>query len=70
MNKFLPEPESTAVFYPIPRKYPHPLVKKLAKLEKAYNKALEGKCFLDQARILKCGASTERKIERLKEAKA
>ena len=70
MNKFLPGPESSAVFTPVPRKFPTKLHKALKKLEKAYNDALAGHRFLDQARILKRGASLERRIEKMKEVKA
>jgi len=57
-------------FVPMPRKYPTKLHKKLKKLELAYNKALKEHRFLDQDRIIRAGASVERKIERLKEARA
>ena len=64
MNKFLPGPESTAIFYPVPRKYPSPLHKKLAKLERRYEKSV-GKP-LTMSRILKSATAIVRKLDLLK----
>jgi hypothetical protein len=52
-------------FVPVPRKYPTKLHKAYAKLESAYNKAIEEKRFLDADRILKRGVSLERRIDKM-----
>jgi hypothetical protein len=60
MNKFLPGPELTATFIPIPRKYSSPLHKKFLKLERCFE-AAEGKPLL-RARISKSAQSVYNKL--------
>lgn len=60
MNKFLPGPEPTATFTPVPRKFPSKLHKKFLKLERQFE-AADGKP-LRQARISKTAQSVYEKI--------
>lgn len=61
MNKFIPGPESTGIFYPIPRKYPSKLHKKFVKLEKQFDKAVSKPVL--QARLLRAAEAVWEKIK-------
>ena len=60
MNKFLPGPESTETFTPVPRKHSSPLHKKFLKLERAFEKS-DNKP-LARARIYKAAQAAYDKI--------